>query len=357
MQKPSFDILTVCFSGEIDLLRLQARSLATFFPPDLVNRILVVVNDADEAACLRAIEALRPDYGPHAACLRILRPADLFTARARGLDRLRQIALRLPGRRHEGGWKAHRGWVVQQALKLAAARAVTAPMVLILDAKNHFLKPVAAADLVAPDGRPRSRLQSHEGEERWRWIRASYAALGLTPPVEGTPLPPTVTPCLLPAGIFRRVLAAIEDRVGPVELFFLKRSSPATEFFLIHAATEAFIAPRSEVFAEGLFVSGTIFRSTPAAEVDRLLARAEAGEEMMLGVHRARIRGLPDRQAARLEAVWHGTGLLRAEDTFYDFFPAEKHGASFATSRRQSRLVQRLSSWFRTSAGAHSEEF
>ena len=321
MQKPSFDILTVCFSGEIDLLRLQARSLAAFFPPDLVNRILVVVNDADEAACLRAVEALRPDYGPHAGKLHLLRPADLFTTRARGIDRLRQIALRLPGRRREGGWKGHRGWVVQQALKLAAARAVTAPLVLILDAKNHFLKPVAAADLVAPDGRPLSRLQLHEGEERWRWIRASYTALGLAPPAEGTPLPPTVTPCVLPAGIFRRVLAGIEARVGPVELFFLKRRSPATEFFLIHAATEGFIAPRAEVFAEGLFASGTIFRSTPAEQVDRLLARAEAGDEMMLGVHRARIRGLPAGQAARLEAVWHEAGLLKAGERFRDIFP------------------------------------
>ncbi len=326
MQKPAFDILTICFSGEIDLLRLQARSLAAFFPSDLLGRIFVLVNDVEEEACLRAIEALRPDYGPHAARLQTLRPADLFTTRARGLDRLRQIALRLPGRRHEGGWKGHRGWIVQQALKLAAARAVTAPMVLILDAKNHFLKPVAAADLVAPDGRPRSRLQSHEGEERLRWIRASYTALGLTPPAEGTPLPPTVTPCLLPAEVFRRVLAAIEDRVGPVELFFLKRRSPATEFFLIHAATEAFIGPRTEVFADGLFASGTIFRSTPAEQVDRLLDRAEAGEEMMLGVHRARIRGLPTRQAARLEAVWHEAGILKPGERFRDLFPMPDPG-------------------------------
>lgn len=321
MQKPSFDILTICFSDEIDLLRLQARSLAAFFPPDLVNRILVVVNDADEAACLRAIEALRPEYGPHADRLCLLRPADLLTTRARGIDRLHQIALRLPGRRREGGWKGHRGWVVQQALKLAAARAVTAPMVLILDAKNHFLKPVVVADLVAADGRPRSRLQRHEGEERWRWIRASYTALGLTPPVLGTPLPPTVTPCVLPADMFRQVLAAIEARVGAVELFFLKRRSAATEFFLIHAATEHFIAPRETLFAEGLFASGTIFRSTPAAEVDRLLARAEAGEETMLGVHRARIRGLPPGQAARLEAVWHKAGLLKPGERFRDIFP------------------------------------
>lgn len=322
MQKPSFDILTVCFSGEIDLLRLQARSLAAFFPPEMLNRILVVVNDAEEDACLRAIDTLRPDYGPHAAKLRLLRPADLFTARARGLDRLRQIALHLPARRREGGWRGHRGWVVQQALKLAAARAVTAPMVLILDAKNHFLKPVAADDLVAPDGCARSRLHLHEGEERWRWIRASHAALGLAPPEEGTPLPPTVTPCVLPGGLFRRVLTEIEQRVGPVDLFFLKRRSPATEFFLIHAATEHFIAPRAEIFAEGLFASGTIFRSTPAEQVDRMLARAEAGEEMMLGVHRARIRGLPIGQAARLEAVWLQAGLLHPGERLRDIFPA-----------------------------------
>jgi len=42
--------VTVTFRDELELLRLQARSMAAFLPDALVAEILVIVNDRDEAA-------------------------------------------------------------------------------------------------------------------------------------------------------------------------------------------------------------------------------------------------------------------------------------------------------------------
>lgn len=80
-QAGAFDIVTVVFRGEMDLLTLQAASLERFFPEDLIRRIYIVPNDVDEAACLARIEAVLPAYGGLETKVEIVAPSALFSLR------------------------------------------------------------------------------------------------------------------------------------------------------------------------------------------------------------------------------------------------------------------------------------
>jgi len=116
------DIVTVVYGRELPSLGLQAHSLARFLDPAGIERVFVVVNDADEAAVAARVEALRPAYGPFAGRLQVVTAEALFARRPAGPRGLRQrAALWLTRHRRlypfgvKGGWRGNRGWSVQQA--------------------------------------------------------------------------------------------------------------------------------------------------------------------------------------------------------------------------------------------------
>ncbi len=53
------DFATVVFRAEIGLLRLLARSLARFMPPDHVGEILLIPNDVEVPACIARLKEIR----------------------------------------------------------------------------------------------------------------------------------------------------------------------------------------------------------------------------------------------------------------------------------------------------------
>ena len=307
-----FDITTVIFRGELELLELQAASLDRFFPAELVRRILVLLNDVDEEACGAAVERLRPAYGKLAPKVQIASPADLFALRPAELTRQQprnwpahwftKYRHRWPWGR-KGGWRGNRGWSVQQALKLAVGRAVQAPYVLILDAKNHLVRPVTVGSFVGPDGRPRSHLACRDRQQR-RWIEASFIRMGMTPPAPDAPAPPSVTPVSVRTDVLRGAVDAIERRIGPVETFFARKRKFETEFMLLYAYVVGRYGDWSAAFEEGLVPPATIFRSTGDEAIRELLDRVERGEADFLAIHGSRMGKLEPDVQARLEAIW-----------------------------------------------------
>jgi hypothetical protein len=315
------DIVTVTFGEELPLLALQARSIARFFDPAAVARILVVVNDVHEDACAAGVEALRPLYGPLADRLEVVRPDMLASARPVGA--LRRAARwyvrygrgplmrRLPRRdRLASGWRGNPGWSMQQAQKLLVVSVATAPYVLILDAKNFFVSPVGLATFVAGDGRPRTRRVRVDALQRG-WIAASFRTFGLTAPVPAE-APPTTTPVVFERGLMREGVDDLEARLGPLEVFFSLWKGRATEFMLMFAAVDQGRGLWWERFAPGLPDSATIYAKGGDAAVLGLLAAAP--DLPLMGLHRRVLRRIGDETRAALAGFWVRLGLFETLD-------------------------------------------
>jgi hypothetical protein len=315
------DLVTVVFADEIALLRLQARSIARFLDPAGIGAVIVIVNYRNEAACAARVHEILPDYGAFAGRVEILLPDDLFRLRparfrARGPWARARAAFTASRWRYpfgvKGGWRGNRGWAVQQALKLAVARHGAGSHVLILDAKNHFIRPVSRATFVADDGRALARL-GVPSPKHVKWNAVSFRLLGLTPPGPGELAPPTLTPFVVRRADLLASLEAVEARVGPVETFFARKRGAESEFALIHAAVAGRPGGVEAAFAPGLPPAANLRHNKDDAAVDRLLALVEGGGADVLSVHRTRLGGLSPDQLARLRAIWTSAGLDAGE--------------------------------------------
>lgn len=307
--------MTVVYGRDLPGLALQARSIARFFEAEL-GGIFVVVNDVDSEACAAAVEGLRSEYGRHADKLEVVMPESLFAlrprdCRPRGWAR---FAHWYTAHRsvypfgQKGGWRGNRGWSLQQALKLAAARRGAAPYVLILDGKNHFVRPVATEAFVAPDMRPLSQLAC-ANDEHWSWIVASFARLGVGLPPREAAVPQSITPFVASRAVLREAVEALERRLGPMETFFARKNTLETEFMLIYAQVVRRWGSWEEWFAPGLVPPATIFGRSTDADVAAVLDRAERGEADVLSVHSGRAASLAPEHRARLRALWAAAGL------------------------------------------------
>jgi hypothetical protein len=315
------DVVTVVFGEELPLLALQARSIARFFDPAAVARILVVVNDVHEDACVAAVEAMRPLYGPFADRLEVVRPDALASPRPVGAVRgaarwyVRHgrgpLMRRLPRRdRLASGWRGNPGWSMQQAQKLLVVNAVCARYALILDAKNFLVTPVGRATFVAEDGRARTRRVRVADLQRG-WLEASFRAFGLAGPVPAE-APPTTTPVVFERSLMREGVDALEERLGPLEVFFSLRKGRATEFMLMFAAIDRGLGRWWERFAPGLPDSATIYAKGDDRAVLALLAAAP--DLPLMGLHRRVLRRIGDETRAALAGFWVRLGLFETLD-------------------------------------------
>lgn len=311
------DIVTVAYRRESDMLRLQAQSIDRFFDPAGLGRILVLVNDVDEDACVAELTALIPAYGRFADRVEILRPAQLFALRPEnatphGLGATLRDWFTANRQRYpfgvKTGWRGNRGWSAQQALKMAVARHATGDFLLILDAKNHFIKPVSASSFISPAGKARSYFIVPDALQSG-WIAASFAKLGVPPEPPGTLTPPTVTPFPTPRAALLACLEEFERRFGPVETFFCRKKTPESEFMLLHAHVTGQHGSWGALFDPGLIPAATIFRLTTDAEIAAALAAAESGEAEMLSIHSSRLGTLTPADRQRIEAIWADRGL------------------------------------------------
>ncbi|MCG5220668.1 DUF6492 family protein [Streptosporangium soli] len=128
----------------------------------------------------------------------------------------RYVRLPLPGGIWVNGlrpWPPVRGWVMQQAAKIAAATVVDADAVLLADSDVVLVRPVAAENFTV-DGR--LTLLREEGavtasmERHVRWHQVARDLLGL-PPSPPPPLPDYVGPLVLWDPV---IVAAMRDRIA-----------------------------------------------------------------------------------------------------------------------------------------------
>lgn len=308
------DVATVVYRREIPLLALQARSMALYLDPEAFGRIFVLVNDRNEADCVADVEALRSQWGPFASRVEVLGGDAVFAGGPRPRGATQRIRRAVTRRRVlwpfgiKSGWRGNRGWAIQQAMKLRVGRLSRAPFVLLLDAKNHFIRPVGAASFVGPTGRAKCQ-RVVPGDKQRRYILASFRRLGLEPPAHDAPAPRTVTPVCLPRCVLNESLADLEARVGAVEDFFARKTTEESEFMLIYASVVSRHGDWSGLFEDGLTPAATLFRNGTMADLDAALDQAERGGAEIFSVHGRWLSRLDPGRRARVEALWRERGL------------------------------------------------
>lgn len=214
MQK-KVDLVTVAFTGELKMLKLQARSIRLYADPDLVGTIHVIIHDNFPAAFLYYFNRrIRKEYGHFAEKVQVTHYRDLTVSR-------------IPS----PGWKS------QQAVKLLAARLVETETFLILDSKNHFTRPLTHDLLFTPDARAKMPLEHFNtifSDER-AWSCEYFKA----PPPPTLPCLPTITPFLMVTKIARALVAEVEAREDVSFSRFFKRKARANEFYFYMSFIQA----------------------------------------------------------------------------------------------------------------------
>lgn len=318
MSSEALDIVTICFLDEMRMLQMQARSIDRLMDPALLANYRIVINDSRRDACVQFVETvIKPELDWLADRIKILLPKD--------------FGVEVP----EGGWKA------QQALKLAAARAVETPHYLILDAKNHFVRKVTHADLF--DGAlPRARIYQTSGK-RTQWLANGLSYFGLDPAQAQQLSGATVTPYLMVTRIVRDLVEAIEDmEKAPLIRYFSAENDEkkSSEFFLYYAYIVSRIGPYDSIYSCTLRAQATLFTQHPRTDeaFEKIMRSAEKGVCYAFGVHRRRMGALDKEQRKRIVKMWKKVGLIdgsEAEIFLTPYTPSNE----IEPEELQSRLI------------------
>ncbi|MBP0463167.1 hypothetical protein J5Y09_04530 [Roseomonas sp. PWR1] len=283
-------LVTITHSPELHALRLQARSIARFVEQDAATSVTVICNEPDFHAFRAGFEAeVLPEYGVHRTNLTLAHRSALA---------------------HPASWQ--HGWRSQQLLKMLAARHLPDGVMLVLDSKNHFIRPIGRESYVTDSGLLRVWQAQHRGHME-PYFRASMEAFDLPVEPHIDAWTPTVTPFPLPVEDVRGCLDALLARFG-TDFFdrFLHWECRMTEFFLIGAhqiRTHGSLAAR---FAFGRPNSAILFRDKveDANRFGAVMFAASQSHSLSFAIHHAALDHLSDEQRGAVASFWMGLGLV-----------------------------------------------
>ncbi|CAH0138188.1 DUF6492 family protein [Roseomonas sp. CECT 9278] len=284
-------LLTITHTPELAALRLQARSVARFLDPSHAGAIVVICNEPAMAPFRDQFDAqVRPEYGAHARSVTLMHRDELAQPRH---------------------WR--HGWRSQQLLKLLASRHLAEGDVLVLDSKNHFIRPIAADSYRAPDGRLRTWRSHHRGHME-QYFRASVAAFDVPVEPHIDHWTPTVTPMAFPVADIRECLDALYVRFGAeFHETFLASDCRMTEFFLIAAC---------QLRSQGDLGARYVFGDRPNSAIlfkDKVLDHNRFGSVLFaasqphtlsFAIHHAAVGLLNEAQRDRVTDFWVDRGLI-----------------------------------------------
>jgi ADP-glucose pyrophosphorylase len=303
---PKLDIVTVGFTGEMRLLQLQARSLRLYADPAMINRIYIVCNDKAFRPFQRFVRKhVLPEYGPLADKVTIL---DYRTIIGRKINKT--------------------GWRSQQVLKLLMARYVEADQFLILDSKNHFIRPVSSSTFISPRGK--LRMYQMDINEAFRnHLNAACSYFGVVDGPVNEKIFPTATPFVMSTRVTQDLLKYVEQREGTDFTTFFLPNRSFNEFYFYQAyilSKDKLIETLYEVrdrIALGFFSGAS---KTPD-RIKYLMPVLDQSEMCCTGVHRHILEeGIPDNLQA-IADMWKRFGLVTTSqevEYFQTYTPALK---------------------------------
>ena len=288
VRRTPYAFVTVAHADDAWLLALQARSMRLHLSPALVGEIVVVENAeaGRPVACPIAWhERLRAEYGHLAGRVRFV-PAGTL-----------------------GPMPPASGWWTQQALKLLACRTAAYPRCVILDAKNHLVRPLGRDFLEASDGRMLARRYDYRRHPLRCFLERTLMFCGL-------PVEPHVgwfmqaaTPFVIDRADAAATIAHVENRTGSRFAVGLIEAR-ITEFFLLAACLvrRGVLEERydhSQLACPAVWDAGAGSAALLAA-----IREAEEHGAPVFTVHRRVIPQLDDASRAVLGRFWMGCGLF-----------------------------------------------
>jgi hypothetical protein len=287
--------VTVCFPAEINLLRLQARSLRLHFDERAIGSISVIVNWPDEAEFEQLFQKfVALEYGHLLDRVKLVSHAALVDPRL----------------------KAH-GWRRQQVLKLMIARKLTGDHYLILDAKNHFIRPASLKTFFTKSGRIAIYLKPPSASLLPRFA-ASLRYFDIQDPDLVKKTLPTTTPFVMPRRLLMDMLDAIERKeMGPFDDFFLRKNREVTEFYLWLGFLLRTFGTFEECYEASKMYAATVFRTWPdePERWNRVMQQATKKSVVLLGLHRDAMPRLNHTQWDQVTGIWRDAGLLEGDQT------------------------------------------
>ena len=299
-QKP--DLVVVGFSGELKLLKLQARSLR-LFAPDAFNKIHYVINEENTQPFVRYYEnEIRPELGSLAdrACL-------------------------LEGRLVAGMPLRRMDWRSQQSLKLLASRHVEAENFLILDSKNHFVRTVIAETFVTPGGCLYTHRYEFNESFRPKFDNAcKYFDVDHVP--DDLLAMPTATPFMMSTRVARDLVADVEAREGVPFHGFFTSTKDFTEFYFYFAYLLSKPCLLDQLYETRERPQVTLFRSvaTEPDKVQSLLKVLDREAVYLFGVHREVLKAANPDIAAMIRETWRRFGLVEDEQEAVYFLTPDR---------------------------------
>jgi len=134
------DFVTVTFSRDFNLLKLQARSIVLYVPESFINSIIIICNDISIEKFNLLKTYILPEYKHLAKKVKIIHSTEIYS---------------------HSNPEYNYGWFPQQILKLRAYKVATSKYYIVLDSKNHFIKPISESYFFK-DGKPLQVIEDYK---------------------------------------------------------------------------------------------------------------------------------------------------------------------------------------------------
>jgi hypothetical protein len=310
--------VTVAFEGELTLMLLQARSMALYLPPEMVDEILVIDNSA-RGFSPDFLTKLNAEYGRLAASVRVVRASDV---------------VRIP---------PAVGWWSQQVLKVAVASRVTSQKYVILDAKNHFVAMPSLANFVSVDGRARVNTHSYRDHRLRPDLENVLRYLNIDESGYIDNYTAVATPFVMDSVIARELVAGVELKSGKSFAHELM-SHGLPEFFLYTGWVIASGRSLDEVYDVETQTWPIVWpHDVRDSGVTRVIGSAIESGAPLFAVHRRALGVIDEAGSRALAEWWFDRGLFPSVDEALFFITEfQSSYASEAKSQKRRELRGRL---------------
>jgi len=320
LQSGKLDFVTVTFSQELRFLQLQALSMAKYVPSAVVGNIFIIINEEETPEVAALIEeTVIPLYG-HLSCKTVvICKSDLI-----GAYSFKQS-----------------DWFSQQVLKLKIANKVTEEAYIVLDSKNHFIRPVSWDTFVSPSGLLKHRkLNLLPSKKGWLYklfvknktrddklalpkrFAGSFEYFGLSALENAAAVVPTTTPFPLYRAVSLGLIKEVEtnEKISFEEWF--DTYTLATEFYLSQAYPAAKGVSYSNLYEETKGVGRLIFDAIVHDEkaVKKRLLSLEKSTFYSFGLHRKSVEKASPEIIRLVGAFWRSRGLIERDNDAHYFF-------------------------------------
>ncbi|WP_341799780.1 DUF6492 family protein [Naumannella halotolerans] len=263
-------------------MEVQAMSIDKCFDPDLVSRIMVVVNEpthaAEDETVLQFEKHVLQRYGQFKDKVTLLRASQF-------------------------GDLSEKGWLTQQACKLAVAKHSTSEYYVVLDAKNHAIRPVGAATLFDSTGVP-TKIFTKTRQDQRPWLDASFSYLGEQNLIPSYRCPSSAPPFPIRTSVCSDLVDLIEDKESTnITSFFLNKQDVSTEFTLYVAYT-AKIGMFADCLRNGRSTYASLRGKIDRAKIADTKARIENANVWCFSVHRRAFRDIRERTLRTIAQAW-----------------------------------------------------